>query len=126
VYRAVREYRTKYPAKAVIYSAEGENLGWAVFLAGGSLANIPVISDPRFLTAAASMTPTTANYMLAGPRGYILYATGNTTLGLAPGTYRVHRIHPDGQEEKNIDKITGGRTASLETQGTTIFWLEKQ
>lgn len=44
VYRAVREYRDRYPDKAVIYSAEGcDNFGWAVFMAGGSLANIPVV-----------------------------------------------------------------------------------
>jgi hypothetical protein len=85
-----------------------------------------MIGDPRFLTAASSMKPATANYGLAGPNGYILYATANTTLDLAPGAYRVHRIHPDGQEETATEKIKGGHPASLETQGTTIFWLEKQ
>ena len=125
VYRAVKEYKTKYPAKAVMYSAEGENFGWAVFMAGGSLANIP-ITDNRFLQAATSMTPSATQYLLSGPNGYILYATANTPIDLAPGNYLVHRIHPDGQTESTITKIKGGRTATLELLGTTIFWLEKQ
>jgi len=124
VYRAVKEYRTKYPSKAVIYSAEGENLGWAVFMGGGSLANIP-ISDPGFLAAASSMTPGATNYVLTGSNGYILYSTGNTQLDLAPGTYKLHRIHPDGQMEPSTTKIKGGKTATLESQGTTIIWLER-
>ncbi len=58
-YRAVREYRTRYPDKAVLYSADlNDNLAWAVFMAGGSLAAIPEISEPGFLASAASMHPT--------------------------------------------------------------------
>jgi hypothetical protein len=39
VERAVREYRTKYPSKAVIFSADGaERFGEAIRRAGGSLA----------------------------------------------------------------------------------------
>jgi hypothetical protein len=56
----------------------------------------------------------------------MLYATKNTQIDLAPGRYRVHRIHPDGQIEKNITRIKGGKAADLESRGTTIFWLEKQ
>ncbi|TDX01381.1 DUF6298 domain-containing protein [Dinghuibacter silviterrae] len=58
VYRSVRAYRDRYPGKAVMYSAEGcDTFGWAVFMAGGSLANIPVVADPQFLRAAALMRP---------------------------------------------------------------------
>lgn len=58
VYRAVREYRDKYPDKAVIYSADSyDRFGWAVFMAGGSLPAIPVVDVPGFLTAAAGMHP---------------------------------------------------------------------
>ena len=58
VYRAVREYRKKYPGKAVIYS-EGNytNFGWAVFMAGGSMAPIPATLPRDFLSAAAKMNP---------------------------------------------------------------------
>lgn len=49
VYRAVSEYRKKYPGKAVIYSGDGyDQFGWAVFIAGGSMANIPNVSPAFF------------------------------------------------------------------------------
>lgn len=45
VAKAVREYRTRYPAKPVIFSAHRHcrtlNPGWAVLMAGGSLADVP-------------------------------------------------------------------------------------
>lgn len=44
VYHSVREYRDRYPGKAIMYAAEGcDNFGWAVFMGGGSLANIPEV-----------------------------------------------------------------------------------
>ena len=49
VYRAVAEYRTSYPDKAVIYSAQKyPEMGWAALMAGGSCANVPV-NDKMFL-----------------------------------------------------------------------------
>jgi len=127
VYRAVKEYRLQYPAKAILYSAEGgDNFGWAVFMGGGSLANIPVVGDPGFLAGAAGMVPTDKQYVLAGSTGYIVYANNSVQLDLAAGTYRVHRIHPNGEIEKGISKIKGGKTINLGTATTTIFWLEKQ
>jgi len=57
-YRAVREYRTRCPDKAVLYSADlSDGLAWAVFMAGGSLSGIPRISEAGFLASAASMHP---------------------------------------------------------------------
>ena len=45
VFRAVNEYRTKYPEKAVLYYSEGyQQYGQAVFEAGGSL---PVLKDAK-------------------------------------------------------------------------------
>ncbi len=53
-YRAVREYRQRYPGKAVIYSADPiGDLAWAVFMAGGSLAGIPRISQAGLLARRA-------------------------------------------------------------------------
>lgn len=55
VYRAVKEYRSNYSDKVVIYSADGaDKNGWAVFMAGGSLANIPTMPT-AFLQAATTM-----------------------------------------------------------------------
>jgi len=58
VYRAVREYRQRYPDKAIMFSADlSDELAWAAFMAGGSLAGIPKIAATGFLTSAASMQP---------------------------------------------------------------------
>lgn len=81
VYRAVSEYRERYPAKAVIYSDfPGEQHPWAVFMAGGSLAALPSSTDAGFLKAAAAMKPMSfpgqgkGCYLLGEPgKGYIVY-----------------------------------------------------
>ena len=58
VYRAVKEYREKYPTKAVSYSGDSyPEFGIAVFMAGGSLAVLPDNFDKELLKAAAGMKP---------------------------------------------------------------------
>ncbi|WP_265764419.1 DUF6298 domain-containing protein [Fodinibius salsisoli] len=58
VYRAVSEYRQQFPQKPVTYSARKDpDLGWAVFMAGGSLASIPEVENKEFLTDTATMQP---------------------------------------------------------------------
>ncbi|MBA7580229.1 hypothetical protein ES708_22120 [subsurface metagenome] len=58
VYRAVSEYRIKYPDKAVIYSNQlTKNQQWAVFIAGGSMVDLPADIDPDLLVRAAKMNP---------------------------------------------------------------------
>jgi len=56
VYRAVREYKEKYPEKVVLYSTDGSSrFGWAVLMAGGSLANIPKVNIPDFYESISKM-----------------------------------------------------------------------
>jgi hypothetical protein len=56
VYRAVREYRQDFPKKPVIYSTMASpNFGWAVLMAGGSLANIPNIEILGFYESLSAM-----------------------------------------------------------------------
>ncbi|HWB92589.1 MAG TPA: DUF6298 domain-containing protein [Puia sp.] len=113
VYRAVREYRDKYPGKAVMYSADGADAyGWAVFMAGGSLADITV-SEPGFMAAAAGMRPVDlpgkpeGQWALGGSRGYIIYANAG---------------HP------NVDTAALGRkfhAHRFSAGNGTVYWLEK-
>jgi hypothetical protein len=57
VYRAVAEYKTRFPKKAVMYSADNyDSFEWAIFMAGGSLSNISGFSS-SFLSKAAGMIP---------------------------------------------------------------------
>jgi len=126
VYRAVREYRNKYPDKAVLYSADGyDAFGWAVFMAGGSLANIPVIQADGFLSAAASMQPVDIAGQLTlhnANNEYIVYSASAIHLNLE-GSYKAYWIDPkDGhvlKTEKNI------KTLKNPVEGAIVLWLTR-
>ncbi len=74
----VREYRTKFPDKAVIAEI-GEADGWQFVFAGGSLAKLPPKTDASFLAAIARCQPSISDVadldapsdalVLAGERG---------------------------------------------------------
>ncbi len=78
VYRAVKEYREKYPSKAVVYSGDNyPEFGMAVFMAGGSL---PVLSnnlDKNLVKAATTMKPVDSpdknEYILSDGKNKIVY-----------------------------------------------------
>jgi Family of unknown function (DUF6298) len=140
VYHSVREYRDKYPAKAILYSAEGcDQFGWAVFIAGGSLADIPVIRDPRFLADVAGMLPVDLpgnpdrQWALGSKeKGLIIYSDKpgpvKADLSTMNGTFRVYRIHPaDGTMEKEALKVKGGKMIEMAgpDKGPVVLWIGK-
>jgi hypothetical protein len=137
VYRAVREYRDKFAGKAVMYSGDSyDDLGWAVFMAGGSLANIPVLADAGFVTAAAAMKPLDGafkeQYTLANTgNGYIIYGNGNNLqldLTNAPGTFRVKWFDAaNGQVIGKEEKVKGGKVVALKSvkEGNVVAWVRK-
>ena len=78
VYRAVKEYKEKFPGKAVVYSADSyAEFGIAAFLAGGSLSVLPENVDKELLKAAAAMKPTASTnnneYVLSDGKTKIIY-----------------------------------------------------
>lgn len=96
-YRAVSEYRLKYPDKAVTYYAQNyPDMAWAVFMGGGSLSGIPV-TDPSFLSASAGMAPVERGSnpwtILRGASGCIVYTSeaADVPLDLPEGKYRITR-----------------------------------
>jgi hypothetical protein len=139
VYRAVREYREKYPDKPVLCSyPEAERFGWAIFMAGGSLAAIPPVADPGFLSDAVSMHPVD----ITG--GDDQYALGSTSTGLLiylgssqnneidltrfSGSYRMKRIDPvTGNITDETACIRGGEKVRIETGKSVpaVLWLKK-
>lgn len=138
VYRAVRDYREKYPAKAVIYSAGRYDVfGWAAFMAGGSLAAIPTVSDSRFLTQASRMSPSDLEgyppdaYLLSDPgNAYILYLGGMQTVRLdlsrVQGQVVVRRINPrTGEVTADSQSIDGGKTVTLHSDFTEVIWISR-
>lgn len=105
--RAVWEYRTRYPDKAVTYYAEqncpSRHDGWAVLMGGGSLA------DVRLPAELAKLVPTMAPGSRSGDGGgpwrldgdghdfvYFLEGTGPIAnfSDLPSGKYRVRWINP--------------------------------
>ncbi|MBW8684140.1 DUF6298 domain-containing protein [Chitinophaga rhizophila] len=135
VYRAVREYRDKYPGKAVIYSADSyDKYGWAVFMAGGSLASIPSIADPGFLSAAATMHPADMPGLWAltnDHSDYIIYTAGAASINIPGAAAGYHAVWIDPStgktilSKKNI-KAGTGHALSAPQQGALVLWLVRK
>jgi hypothetical protein len=78
VYRAVKEYRQKYPTKAVVYSGDSfSEFAMAAFMAGGSLAVLPIDIDKKLLQTAVGMKPVASSnkneYTLSDGKNSIVY-----------------------------------------------------
>jgi hypothetical protein len=111
IVKAVREYRDRFPEKAVIYSAE-ENCpsirdGWAVLIAGGSLADVKLPKElARLVSEMRPIDGIVANansWCLAGDDGnYLLYAVNDDDslkieLPSQDQSYSVRWIDRDGR-----------------------------
>ena len=125
VYRAVSEYKRRFPAKAVIYSAQKfPELGWASLMAGGSCANIPV-KDPTFLKSIATMQPevTDGGYLLKSDDALLLYRTdtAQTTINIPyQGT-----LYQVDEQSGTIEQIKGVK-GNIPLPGKGIFWIVKK
>ena len=125
VYRAVNEYKQRFPTKAVIYSAQKfPELGWASLMAGGSCANIPV-KDLTFLRSIATMQPevTDGGYLLKSDDALLLYRSesASTTIHIPyQGT-----LYQVDEKTGTITRIKAVKdTVPLLRKG--IFWIVKK
>jgi len=134
VYRAVREYRDKYPDKAIICTADScETKAWAIFMAGGSLAELPASIDKDFLKAAASMKPTDSleNYVLEGKNGIIVYNTKNKAIHLdlskRKANFKARYINADdGAVLPKQTKVRGGKVVDIALPpDASVLWLSE-
>ena len=86
VYRAVKEYKDRFPNKAVMYSGDSyPEFGVAAFMAGGSLAQLPASVDKEILKAAMDMKPiagTNSEYILSNGKRKIIYNIETRKLNL--------------------------------------------
>lgn len=131
VYRAVNEYKQKFPTKAVMYSGDNyDQFGWAVLMAGGSLAALPVL-DKQLLADVASMktidSKIKGQWMLGNGHGCIVYADGTSPiqLQLPDGSYtaRYINVRSGGFTGEEID-LTGGRGIELKRpQSAVVLWV---
>lgn len=140
VYRAVLDYRLKYPEKAVIYSGDGnDSNGWAAFMAGGSLANIPAIAAAGFLLEASAMKPVEVSveqkgqWILADPgKSYLAYREGAEPVKLdltgSPGSFVVRWIDPKDGHSIKEEKVKGGTTITLKNphNETVVAWITRK
>ncbi|WP_281765243.1 DUF6298 domain-containing protein [Neptunitalea lumnitzerae] len=137
VYRAVREYREKYPEKMILYSTYGApRFGWAVLMAQGSLPNIPVVTLPMFNTELSKMNFVTetsfkdAVWKLVNiGSSQLLYSNGakETSVNLAnyKGKYRVYYINEKTGEVTKGEILKGGSTTKLSFTQNVIFIIKK-
>jgi hypothetical protein len=123
VYRAVSEYRTQYPDKAVVYSAQkAPEMGWAALMAGGSCANIPV-KDEAFLKAIATMQVDSSQakdgtYQLHGPKDVLVYKDSDKTLPVNDPKLKVVQI------DLKTGKLMPLKERNLSGKG--LFWLKQK
>lgn len=132
--RAVREYRARYPDKAVIYSAD-PTMGWAVLMGGGSLPNLPKTTDVKLTGAAARMRvldlPADGVYALTdGEKEYLIYATKKNTLqlDLPEGAFIVKQVNlKSGESAFTGQRVEGGDHARIEIDAAPgLLWLTKR
>lgn len=132
-YRAVSEYRMKYPDKAVVlYAQDYPAQGWAVLMGGGSCPNLQV-ADKDFLADVPYMNvvpSTTADYeMIAGEKqGAVLHVhkAMDVKLSLSSGKYCVKYITSKDCKVSVLVKsvkVKGDYTLHAEKEG--IYWLQR-
>jgi hypothetical protein len=139
VARAVREYRAKYPDKAVTVSLAGAN-GWAVLAAGGSAPRLPPGTDLALRAALPRMRPFEPKGLargalaLADPgRDYLVWAPagGPITLDLSDRTesFTAGWVSPrTGKVTAAPTPVRGGRVAELRppADGPAVLWLTRK
>ena len=127
VYRAVSEYRLRYPGKAVVYSAQKHpEMCWASLMAGGSCAAIPV-TDEAFLRSLAQLTPSVADgaYLLTGATGGLCYKDDDrpTVITLSDqSAYMLYRVDAASGRLSKLRTVKG--KVSLTEKG--IYWYSKK
>ena len=134
--RQVREYRDRYPDKAVLCSLEPVN-GWTVLAAGGSAPHLPPIRDAALADALPRMKPMSAKtltkeqWALAEPgRHYLVYSASGDAIRLdlsaTKQKFIAHWINPKSGEMKRTSEIVpGGHEVALRpaSKGAAVLWL---
>jgi hypothetical protein len=133
--RQIRDYRAKYPDKAIIlsYGSGGRENALSQAIAGASL--VPLKADAALLAALPTMTPFTpptplaANqYALAdADRQFLVYSMTNAPLRLdlskVSGDYTLRAVGPDGTLT-DAGTVTAGKLVDL--PNGKCFWLTRK
>lgn len=136
VVRAVREYRTRFPDKAVTVSLEGAN-GWAVLAAGGSIPRLASGADPSLCKALARMRPWEGKGLPSGAiaiadpgRDYLVWAPAGGPISIElhdpPKRVQAHWVNPkSGKLAAATVSVAERRTIELSPPGAgqAVLWL---
>jgi hypothetical protein len=135
VARAVREFRKKFPDKAVIYSAragEDDAFGWATLVAGGSMADLKGDIDKSLVRALPALSPidlADGQWGLTDGKGSVLIgSTSDAPVALdLPGVAAEYiRTDIDPRTSKATTSLVrhGGKTElGRRGSGPMIVWL---
>ncbi|MCC2598889.1 DUF6298 domain-containing protein [Sphingobacterium sp. FBM7-1] len=131
VYRAVSEYRTKFPDKAVVYhSTSYPEYAWAAFMAGGSMANIPKVAHSGFTKDASGMRAKSGGemWLLEGKESAIIYSPYNTVSAVDipawKGNYKAYHIDTKTGEILGSERVkTGQRVTLKKYKKPAVVWI---
>jgi len=130
-YRAVSEYRQKYPEKAVTFYAQNyPDLGWAILMAGGSCCSVN-IDNNQLLRALPNMhieeAGSAAKVLCDGSSALVYFTEAGAVQlqSLQPGNHTLFFLTHDGQCSAQ-GKIKVKADGSCELQGTPhqIFLIQ--
>lgn len=138
VYRAVKEYRERFPEKAVIYSTPGAaRFGWAQLMGGASLPMIPTVDLDSFYRALPQMNFgenedfNSAIWSLQNPgESYLFFLnkTENFQLDLSAlkGRFQIYTIDAETGETSPRTRVRGGSEITINPlENDKIFFVEK-
>jgi hypothetical protein len=134
VYRAVSEYKEKFSAKAVIYSGDSyDQFGWAVFMAGGSLASLPPL-DKDFLADASTMKPLRSDnkyqWFLSNGKNFIVYAAKNGSVKLNGelGNCIINYIDPGSGKNipGDVSEQIKGKELVISRSTPVVIWIHER
>jgi hypothetical protein len=135
----VREYRERFPDKAVISDLE-QHGGWAFAAAGGSFPDLPKTTDPRLRAAFPRLLPVALAEAPAKPawalgevgQQYFIYLSGGGSVSLdlkgTAGALNLYRVDlGSGKLPASADTINGGGVATLDAPvgGPAAFWITR-
>jgi hypothetical protein len=139
IVKAVRQYRTRYPDKAITYYADmncpSTRDGWAVLIGGGSLPSLKLPEQLAkivpTLSPADGIVDAKGQWCLANKKGdFLIYcerAGDELALNLPKDSQRlhVHWIDPRSGESRSDDEIANSGPLRLVAK-TNVVWLQTQ